>query len=196
MITRAEETARKVTQKIETGNPEVLHRLRRMIVAVNGAVDPDLEQDVFLRVLEAFRQRPRVQSPFGLMRKIVHDTIVDSWRARGKAPSGDPGGLGESTLVETPRIEERLDRERDLRRLEESILNLGCDIRGPVYLYYVEEYPIRTIVRIFGKSPSAVKMALHRGRRQLGKMFRNPARRTTKKVGPSARTDLPRLPTH
>jgi len=188
MITKAEETVEKVTHKLETGEREIIERLRRMVLAINGRVDPDLEQEVFLRVLEAFRRRQNVRSPHGLMRKIVHDTIVDSWRVRRRDISGDADQLAEKISPASPAHEERMDRERIRRRLEESILELGCDIRGPVYLFYVENYPIRTIVRLFRKSPSAVKMALHRGRRQLKKMLLDSSRTTTKKVGNGARS--------
>ena len=48
--------------------------------------------------------------------------------------------------------------KRRIEALHSAIFRLGCDIRGPVYLFYVEEYDIATIARLYGKSPSAVKM--------------------------------------
>jgi len=191
MTTKAEEAAEKVTRKLEMGNRDVLEQLRRMVAAVNGAVDPDLEQEVFLRVLEAFRRLRHVHSPHALMRKIVRDTVVDSWRSRRRVPSSDIDQLPALCLSETPRFEERIDRARELERLRESILDLGCDIRGPVYLFYVENYPIRALARIFGKSPSAIKMALHRGRRQLERMICSAERMPKNKVAGNASSRPP-----
>lgn len=186
MPNRAAGSVEKVTRQIEDGHPQVLARLRRMVASLNGAADADLEQEVFIRVLEAFRRLEDVRSPYGLMRKIARDAVVDSWRTRRVGE--DIGQLPELCRAETPRPEERLDRERTIEHLKESILELGCDIRGPVYLFYIEGYSIPTLVRILRKSPSAIKMALHRGRRQLGRMLGNSPRTPTKKVRPNARS--------
>ncbi len=49
----------KVTQKLEQGSPEVLEELGRAIRKIHGTRDPDLEQEVFLRTLKAFRKERR-----------------------------------------------------------------------------------------------------------------------------------------
>jgi RNA polymerase sigma-70 factor (ECF subfamily) len=193
MSTRADWNAREVTRKLESGHPDVLDRLRRIVASVNGEADADLEQDVFMKVLEAFRRRRDIRAPLGLMRKIARDTVIDAWRARARRPSIDPGPIPEATLQELPFPEERIDRQAELIRLREAILRLGCELRGPVYLHYVENYPIRTIVRIYGKSPSAIKMALHRGRKELRRMLAIHADRVTKKSAPDATSRPPRL---
>jgi len=174
MTTKAEDNPGNVTRDLEVGDHETLEKLRRMVVAVNGTSDPDLEQEVFLRVLQAFRRHGDVRSPYGLMRKIVHDTIVDSWRARARYRSGEWEAAQETSQSQIPRFEEQMDRDRAVERLRDAILKLGCDIRGPVYLFYVEGYSTPTIVRVIRKSPSAVRMALHRGRKQLAALLGNP----------------------
>jgi RNA polymerase sigma factor (sigma-70 family) len=187
MSNRAERSIEKVTRELERGDRQLLEQLRRMVVRMNGTADRDLEQEVFLRVLEAFRRRSEIRYPHALMRKIARDTIVDSWRSRARVPTANPDGTPEWSTQGMVDIEGNMDRERRLDLLRESILDLGCDIRGPVYLFYVEQYPIAAIARLFGKSPSAVKMALHRGRKRLGKMLGNPGSTATKKVGDNAK---------
>ena len=172
MSTKAEETAEKVTLKLETGDGEVLKLLRQMIATTNGTADQDLEQEVFLNVLEAFRHRSDIRHPRALMRKITRDTVVNAWRSRLKTPSGESDDTLELRASVAPRMEEDIDQQRRVHCLHESIFELGCDIRGPVYLFYVEHYPINDIIRVFGKSRPAVKMALHRGRHQLSRMLR------------------------
>jgi RNA polymerase sigma factor (sigma-70 family) len=188
MPTKAEWTGREVTRKLESGDPEILDRLRRIVVSVNGEADDDLEQDVFLKVLEAFRRRREVRMPLGFMRKVARDAVIDAWRARARHASAEAGSAPEGALRESPYAEERLDRQQQAIRLRQCILRLGCDLRGPVYLHYIESYPIRKIVGIYGKSPSAVKMALHRGRRELRRMLALPHGTLTKKVAPDATT--------
>ena len=44
--------------------------------------------------------------------------------------------------------------------------------RVVLLLYYVEEYPMEDIARIIGRSVSAVKMRLQKGRRLLEEIYR------------------------
>ena len=171
MSTKAEETVEKVTLKLEKGDDELLRLLRQMVTQANGMVDQDLEQEAFLKMLEVFRGRADIRNPRGLMRKIVHDTVVDAWRLRKRTYASSIDEYLESTARTTPHIEEDIDNRRRLGLLRESILDLGCDIRGPVYLFYIEHYRIDTIVQSLGKSRSAIKMALYRGRNQLNRML-------------------------
>jgi len=39
-------------------------------------------------------------------------------------------------------------------------------------LYYIEEYPIEDIAKVIGRTPSAVKMRLQKGRKLLGELYR------------------------
>jgi RNA polymerase sigma factor (sigma-70 family) len=167
MNTRAGGNSQKVTQKLIEGDREILNRLTRTVRAFNGRPDPDLEQEAFLNVLRAFLRTRHVEFPHALMRKIVRDTVVDAWRRRAPETVGletlHPGNAG----PEDPQPEDLLDQQRSRTRLRESILRLNSDTRAPVYLFYVESYPIRTIGRLLGRSPSAVKMALYRGRARI-----------------------------
>ena len=160
----------KVTQKLEQGSPEVLEELGRAIRKIHGTGDPDLEQEVFLRTLKAFRRVNRVEHPRALIWKIAKDTVADHWRVRARDRWNDLDELQEPPAQETD-IEGDLDRRRRVEQLRNAILKLGCDIRGSVYLFYMEDYSVASIARIYRKSPSAVKMALHRGRRKLERMF-------------------------
>lgn len=197
MNTKAAGDSEKVTRNLIEGDREILDRLRNTVRAINGRSDPDLEQEAFLNVFRAFRRKRHVEFPHALIRKIVRDTVIDAWKRR------PPGNVGLETLTaqvpspEDPQAEARLDRQRDRARLRESILRLGCDTRAPVYLFYIENYSIRTIGRVLGRSPSAVKMALHRGRariwRDLGRKGSFGRKSRTRNVGDGARTDPERI---
>jgi len=159
----------KVTQKLEQANPELLMQLQKAVRTIYGESNPDLEQEAFLRTLEAFRRAVRVEHPRALIWKIVRDTVADHWRARLRHQWDNVESVPEQVFAEFPDFEEDLDRQRREVWLEDAILSLGCDIRGPIYLFYMENYTIRTIARIYRKTPSAVKMALHRGRQRLSR---------------------------
>ena len=168
----------KVTQKFERGSSDVLTLLGKAVRTIHGRSDPDLEQEAFIRTLTAFRRTPDVVHPEALMWKIVKDTVADHWRAHQKNRADDVEDIAEHLVAERPNVEEALDRKRRVELLHSAISRLGCDIRGPVYLFYVEDYSISTIARVYGKTPSAIKMALHRGRHQIEQMCR---RNATKK---------------
>ena len=51
-------------------------------------------------------------------------------------------------------------------------MTLPEKFRLVMLLYYVEEYRIGEIAQIIRKTPSAVKMRLHKGRKLLGEIYR------------------------
>jgi RNA polymerase sigma factor (sigma-70 family) len=175
MLSTAGGDVEKVTQNFEHGTRDALDLLGRAVRTIHGRSDPDLEQEAFMRTLSAFRRTPKVIHPEALMWKIVKDTVADHWRAHRKNRAEDVDQIGEHLLAHRPDIENALDRKRRVELLHDAIFRLGCAIRGPVYLFYVEDYSIATIARVYRKTPSAIKMALHRGRRQIEKMCRNVA---------------------
>lgn len=54
----------------------------------------------------------------------------------------------------------------------EALMALPEKFRLVLTLYYVEEYRIDEIARIIGKTPSAVKMRLQKGRKLLEEVYR------------------------
>ena len=54
----------------------------------------------------------------------------------------------------------------------EALMQVPPRFRVVLLLYYVEEYPMEDIARIIGRSVSAVKMRLQKGRRLLEEIYR------------------------
>ncbi len=54
----------------------------------------------------------------------------------------------------------------------EALMALPEKFRLVLTLYYVEEYPMDDIARMIGKTPSAVKMRLRKGRKLLEELYR------------------------
>jgi len=70
-----------------------------------------------------------------------------------------------------------LTQERSLWEPESSgILEALTAVPEPyrivLTLYYVEEYPVKEIAKIIGRTPSAVKMRLQKGRKLLEEIYR------------------------
>jgi RNA polymerase sigma-70 factor (ECF subfamily) len=145
--------------------------------------DEDLEQDVTLKAVEAFRKQFEVRHPRAFLRKIVCDTVRDHWRRRRRA---ELNVIDEMHFAESPCFEERLDMQRRLALLRAGLAQLDPGKRTTLDLFYVEERPVSEIARMQKKSVSAVKMELLRARRLLagivrelaeGKLGRNGASR-------------------
>ncbi len=54
----------------------------------------------------------------------------------------------------------------------DALMTLPEKFRLVLVLHYVEEYPVKEIARIIGKTPSAVKMRLQKGRKLLEEVYR------------------------
>ena len=53
----------------------------------------------------------------------------------------------------------------------DALMTLPEKYRTVLVLYYVEEYDTKTIARMIGRTPSAVKMRLQKGRRLLAEVY-------------------------
>ena len=71
-------------------------------------------------------------------------------------------------MIDLEQIQEFAAEETDSGILE-ALMTLPEKFRMVLILYYVEEYRIEEIARMIGKTPSAVKMRLQKGRKLLGK---------------------------
>ena len=130
--------------------------------------DEDLQQDATLNVVEAFQKRMEIKYPRALLRKIVWDTVCDYWRRRRLVE--DLETVDERFLAESPRFEEGLDAKRRLDSLRQALAQLDAGKRSTLDLFYMQECSIAEIARLQKKSPSAVKMELHRSRRLLARI--------------------------
>src|SRR5882762_6954081 len=72
--------------------------------------DEDLEQEIALRAVEAFRRIDRVTHPRALLMKIVHDTVQEHWRHRRS--SEDLDSVAERFISQAPTFEYDLDLRR------------------------------------------------------------------------------------
>ena len=132
--------------------------------------DEDLEQDVALNAVAAFRRLGHVIHPHGLLMKIVHDTVRGHWRRRHS--SEDLDSIDERFIAQVPDFELDLDLRRRLELLELALTLLPPHKRRLLDLFYNHDCSIAEIAQLHGKSVSAVKMALLRSRQMLGRIVR------------------------
>ena len=74
-------------------------------------------------------------------------------------------------MIDLEQIQEFAAEDSDSGILE-ALMTLPEKFRSVLILYYVEEYRIEEIAKVIGKTPSAVKMRLKKGRSMLEKVYR------------------------
>jgi RNA polymerase sigma factor (sigma-70 family) len=132
--------------------------------------DEDLEQDIALQAIEAFRRLDEITHPHALLMKIVTDTVRDYWRRRRS--SEDLANIDERFISHMPAFESTLDQERRLQLLRRGLHGLPAAKRTLLELFYINERSIPEIAALQGRSVSAVKMELARSRRLLAGIVR------------------------
>jgi RNA polymerase sigma factor (sigma-70 family) len=160
-------------------NPAEIRSLIHMATRRTGTPihDEDLEQDVALHALEAFRRLDTVTHPRALLMKIVCDAVRDHWRRR--KPAEDLDDIDERFLSHLPAFESEIDRNRSLALLRRALARLPAPKRALLDLFYIQDHSIPEIAALQGRSVSAVKMELARSRRSLARIVRSFAGRET-----------------
>ncbi len=93
--------------------------------------------------------------------KVATNQCRDILRFRAKHP-----------LAEDTDIYEYKNSESENSGIMDALMTLPEKFRLVLILHYVEEYSVKDIARIIGKTPSAVKMRLQKGRKLLKEVYR------------------------
>lgn len=133
----------------------------------NRQVAEDLTSQIFLKILEAL---PRYQSrrPLGAwVFAIARNTLFSHYRFTLRHPTQS---LEEAGVIETDPIPGLGGNSKDVDRyidLEEAINQLPMKDRELLRLKYAAGLSFEEIGDLLGKSPEAIKMAIHRLLRKI-----------------------------
>lgn len=75
-------------------------------------------------------------------------------------------------LAEDTDIYEYKSSDGENSGILEALMTLPEKFKLVLILHYVEEYPVKDIAKMVGKTPSAVKMRLQKGRKLLKEVYR------------------------
>ena len=152
-------------------NPSEIRTLIHVATKRTGTPvhDEDLEQEVALRALEAFRRLNKVTHPRALLMKIVCDTVRDHWRR--KRSSEELTGIDEKFIAHVPAFESNLDQQRRVELLRRALTQLPAAKRRLLELFYINDQSIPQIAALQDRSISAVKMELARSRQSLSRII-------------------------
>jgi RNA polymerase sigma-70 factor (ECF subfamily) len=135
----------------------------------NRAAAEDLVQDVFMRVLKyrsTFRDEGRFET---WLFRIARNARADYFRGRsGFEQVSDDGVDVPSSDMSAAR---RLERDRDVARLQRALMLLRDDRRELIVLARYREMTHEQIGNLLGIEPGAVKVRLHRAVKDLRDIF-------------------------
>ena len=148
-----------------------LHRLTR-----HSALAEELTQETFLRVsrgLEAFRGEAKLAT---WLYRIATNLYLDQKRRESSRPvevpegpldRDDPPDVG-SLSISGPKLPDQLFEDSEMGScIREFVDRLPADHRAVVILHDLEGFKNREIAEVLGCSLDAVKIRIHRARRQL-----------------------------
>lgn len=143
--------------------------LRAVSVRTGSPVyDEDLAQEALLRFLHAVQRHLRIDCPQALFVKIVQDLLYDFWRKRREMVPLESFRELQATGL---RPDELIDRERQHQATRSALTSLSVADQEVIGLYYMQEFSVRHISQLLGKSPSAIKMSLFRSRRNISRQI-------------------------
>ena len=133
----------------------------------------DLFQETFIKVfrgLSGYDGRAKIST---WLYTIALNTLRDHKRrktvpSRSLPDDDDLGDRNPSPDESLIRAEERNSLQKELRKLKESV-------RIPLVLFYIEGLTVREIAGITERTPSDIRVSLHRGREILKKRLRREA---------------------
>lgn len=146
--------------------PAVIRRygnvlFRLCLITLGNAHDAeDAVQETLLRYLQRSPEFENEEHEKAWLIKVAVNQCRDILRYKRRHPIADKEAITEFT------------EERDESGILEALLTLPERFRLVLILYYVEEYSIREIASAIGRSTSAVKMRLQKGRKMLEEVYR------------------------
>ena len=133
----------------------------------------DLFQETFIKVyrnMNTFQSRSKPST-------WIYSIAVNVFRDHSRKREPLPLTKGEPTLpTDEANPETQVIRSLEQEEIQKKVRDLRESIRIPLVLYYVEGLTVQQISEITGRSPSDIKVSLHRARKKLRQGFENERR--------------------
>lgn len=131
-----------------------------LVMLGNPADAEDTVQETMIRYCQKAPSFEDPEHEKAWLLKVAANRCRDQLRFRARHPHVDIDSITE------------LAAESSDSGILEALMELPEAFRLVLVLYYVEEYPIGDIAAMIGKTPSAVKMRLQKGRKLLKEHYR------------------------
>ena len=130
-----------------------------LITLGNSSDAEDVVQETFIKYIQKVPVFENTEHEKAWLITVATNRCKDILRFKNRHP-----------VVDVDEIKEFTKDATDSGILE-ALMTLPEKFRMVLVLYYVEEYSIEEIAKVIGKTPSAVKMRLQKGRRLLRETY-------------------------
>ncbi len=127
----------------------------------------DLVSDVFLRSWQYLvdANKEDVRNFSSLVYTIARRRIVDVYRDRSKRQESSIDSVGE--IVDQDTGHDIMIQSEDAKRLLGLVHSLKQEYQEAILLRYVEGFPLSEVAAIMGKSPTSIRVTIHRAIKKL-----------------------------
>lgn len=147
-------------EKIMQNYGNTLFRLC-LVMLGNASDAEDVVQETLLKYLLKSPKFEDTEHEKAWLITVARNKCKDILRFKSKHP-----------IVDMEEIKELTKGDTDSTGILEVLMTLPDKFRMVLVLYYVEEYSIESIAQMIGKTTSAVKMRLQKGRRLLEEAYK------------------------
>ncbi len=134
---------------------------RLCLITLGNASDAeDAVQETFIKYLQKAPEFENAEHEKAWLITVATNKCKDMLRFKNRHP-----------VVNIEEIKE-LTKDASDNGILDALMTLPGKFRTVLILYYVEQYPMEEIARMIGKTTSAVKMRLQKGRRLLREAYR------------------------
>ena len=134
-----------------------------LILLGNAADAEDIVQETMIKYLQNAPAFESVEHEKAWLIRVATNKCKDILRFKSRHPVADIDEIAEIT---------EFTKDASDSDILEALMTLPDKFRVVLVLYYVEGYSVAEISRIIGRTESAVKMRLKKGRRLLGEAYR------------------------
>lgn len=131
-----------------------------LITLGNASDAEDAVQDTLIKYMQKAPKFQEREHEKAWLLKVTANTCKDLLRFRNRHQTVDMEEIKE------------FSKEASDTGILEALMGLPEKFRLVLTLYYVEEYPIEVIAKVIGRTTSAVKMRLQKGRKLLEEIYR------------------------
>ncbi|HRH24755.1 MAG TPA: sigma-70 family RNA polymerase sigma factor [Candidatus Paceibacterota bacterium] len=129
----------------------------------------DITQDTFVRLWGYLAKGGEIEHEQAFVYRIAKNAVIDYYKKSKSSSLEDLLDVGFEP--ETNSHSEEILRNDDIKMVQGLLEELDEESRQIIFLRYSEEKPIEEIAKLFGKTPNAMTVRIHRIVQKLKVLF-------------------------
>jgi RNA polymerase sigma-70 factor, ECF subfamily len=132
----------------------------------SSEIAEDLTGQVFLKFWEHIRvAEKKVENLQAFLYSIAHNLVIDYYRTRKQ--DVDISAMSEAADESHEDIISQVEDSGDLEKVRQGLVKLSDEYNEIITLHYVEDYSIKEIAHLLGKTENNIRVTLHRALKSL-----------------------------